>query len=657
MTSAIGQPYPGPRPFRRADSDRFFGRERKAKALAGLWRTNNLTMAIGPSGGGKTSLLQAGVLPLVEEGRGEVLPPGRVSYGLTFPSAALPGHNPYTLALLASWSPGESVTRLVGLTVQDYVRQRAGLHNGAILAVIDQVEELLADSGPRKSCWRQFLADLSTAVRDQSQLHLLVCVRESTAEEFWRALGKGAQCHVGPMSFDEALEAVTSPAEVGGVAFGPGAAEELVTNVLTSSISSAGGPERSVTDEHVQPVLLQVACARLWDSLPGNQSFVAKRDVRTYGDVDVALQAYCGQVIAEVADGHDISAARLRAWLTRTFVNDLGRRGTAYEGRTDIAGMPNNLARALEDRHLLISERRSGSRWYELLSDRLIEPLRHATEGTPPPTEPVGYVHEAGRALALGDFDLAERYAREAIRICPDHDLRGQAKAQSLLGNIAHERGKPADAEVYYRRAAELFDAATDTAAVALQLAAVGRTLLDQERPADAVEELRSAVDRLPSDLLLQTQFAEALWQLGQPRTAEAVFTGVLAIDGGNAGALRGRGEILADLGDAHRALLDLDRLVPADLPSVRAARGLALAQLGEQAQAAEEVKAAVTDAPRNGPVLLYAARAEAIGGDQATAAELAERAMTATDPSLPRHLREAAQEISAQGGFHPGGS
>ena len=401
-------------------------------------------------------------------------------------------------------------------------------------------------------------------------------------------------------------------------------------------------------------MLLQVACARLWDFLPDDLGLIAKRDVRRHGDADIALQAYCGHVIAEVADEHDISPARLRAWLIRTFVNDLGRRGTAYEGRTDTAGLPNTLARALEDRHLLTSERRSGSRWYELLSDRLIEPLRHATEESPPPMAPAVYLHDAGRALALGDFDLAERYAMEAIRVCPNHDLRVRATAHSLLGNIAHERGKPADAEISYRQAAGLFEAARDAAAVAHQLAAVGQTLLDQERPADAVEELRSAIDRLPNDLLLQTQFAGALWRLGQPRAAEAIYTGVLAIDGGNARALQGRGEILADLGDAQGALRDLDR-VAADLPSVRAARGLALAHLGELPEAAEEIKAALSDAPRNGPVLLYAARAEAIGGDQATAAELAERAMTATDPSLPRHLREAAQEISAQDGFHLG--
>jgi hypothetical protein len=53
-----------------------------------------------------------------------------------------------------------------------------------------------------------------------------------------------------------------------------------------------------------------------------------------------------------------------------------------------------------------------------------------------------------------------------------------------------------------------------------------------------------------------------------------------------------------------------------------------------------------VTDAPRNGPVLLYAARAEALGGDGSAAAELAASALNATDPALPAHQCEAALKI-----------
>src|SRR5580704_12993008 len=106
VTYGAERPYPGSRPFGRADSDQFFGRAAEATTLAEMWRANRLTIAWGPTASGKTSLLLAGLLPLVEGGRAEVLPPGRITYGSTFPVAALPEHNPFALALLQSWAPG-----------------------------------------------------------------------------------------------------------------------------------------------------------------------------------------------------------------------------------------------------------------------------------------------------------------------------------------------------------------------------------------------------------------------------------------------------------------------------------------------------------------------------------------------------------------------
>jgi ABC-type cobalamin/Fe3+-siderophores transport system ATPase subunit len=118
-------PYPGSRPFQQADQDRFFGRSTESKALAEFWHDNRIVLVAGPVGCGKTSLLHAGVLPILTQQRARVLPPGRLSHGATFPTVALPEHNPYTFALLRSWSPGEAPTRLVDLTVRDFVEAQA----------------------------------------------------------------------------------------------------------------------------------------------------------------------------------------------------------------------------------------------------------------------------------------------------------------------------------------------------------------------------------------------------------------------------------------------------------------------------------------------------------------------------------------------------
>ena len=157
------------------------------------------------------------------------------------------------------------------------------------------------------------------------------------------------------------------------------------------------------------------------------------RDVRLFGDADKALAAYCGKVIASVADDFDRPVTWVRNWLLRTFITELGTRGTAYEGVAETAGVPNEIARALADRHLLLVEQRSGSRWYQLLADRLIQPLRDAADELPPAAAPAGYLAAAERALAQGELAVAERFAGLALRRSADTDLRLRAETESLL--------------------------------------------------------------------------------------------------------------------------------------------------------------------------------------------------------------------------------
>jgi WD40 repeat protein len=58
-------PYPGLFPFREKDKNYFFGRDREIQELTQLIEDNVLTVVFGKSGMGKTSLLQAGLIPWI----------------------------------------------------------------------------------------------------------------------------------------------------------------------------------------------------------------------------------------------------------------------------------------------------------------------------------------------------------------------------------------------------------------------------------------------------------------------------------------------------------------------------------------------------------------------------------------------------------------
>jgi tetratricopeptide (TPR) repeat protein len=659
VTGGAGNsPYVGNRPYLISDEYRFCGRSRESREVAALWRNSRLTILSGRSGAGMTSLLQAGVFPLLSAAGEDVLPVGRLSQGTAFPVAALPEHNPYTLALLAAWAPGEPRTRLSGFTLYDFLRRRQlrtepGGYPAPLLASIDQAEDLFAGTGGTDRYRDPFLEELAEVLDELPHVHLLLCLRDDYAADLARyegLLGTPAVTFtLGPLTEAAAAEAVRCPLPRGGRRFAPGAAEALVARLRAREATDDGGSEPvAPAGRGVEPALLQVLCAGFWAAVPANVAEITPEHVLRYGDADPMLDRFCDEAVAAVAADHGIPPGEVAAWLSRQFVTELATRGTAYEGVSHTGGMPNAVARAFRDRHLLTASRRAGSRWYELHDDCLIGPVRRG-QGRLPETmtesalSPADYLRAAQLAMADKDTGLAMRHAAKAARTAVGEDLLVSAEAESLLGNVAHVSGQYAEAEAHYRTAAMLFEAQSDTQAVAGLLAAVGQTMLAQRRYGEAVDYLHAAVGRIPTDLTVQTELAWALWHAGQQRAAVDVLSGVLAIDGEAEVARSARGEILADLGDAESALRDLNRVRRHQQPSTRAARGLALATIGGPGAASSEIDAALSRAPGSGPVLLYAARVAALGHDLVGAAALARRAVNATDPEVPPHQRRQA--------------
>jgi hypothetical protein len=79
MAAADQKPYVGPRPFGRDEKDLFFGRDREARDLCSLVVAHPIVLLHAASGAGKSSLLNAGLIPLLEQRGYDVLPPARVS--------------------------------------------------------------------------------------------------------------------------------------------------------------------------------------------------------------------------------------------------------------------------------------------------------------------------------------------------------------------------------------------------------------------------------------------------------------------------------------------------------------------------------------------------------------------------------------------------
>lgn len=641
-------PYPGIRPFTGNDHERFFGRADAAREVARLWRRNRVTVLHGESGAGKTSLLCAGVLPAIARTVANVLPVGRVSRGSTFPTAALPEQNAYTLALLSSWSPAESPTRLSGMPIGAFLRrqQHTDRHGTPLptLVAIDQAERLFRD--PDRGARDQFLEELLDALDCRPHTHLLVAIREDCLLDSLKVLGSEhlAQFALPSLDRERALDAIVGPMNGTGRSFAPGMAAAMVDELR--GLDAARADVRGAS-ETVEPVLLQVVCRTLWDELPDDTRTITERMLP---DIPETLRDFCSQVLVTVAADHGRRPKELVSWLHDAFLSRPG--GAAVrEGTTHTGGMPNSIVHAMEDQHLIKTRWRDGSRWYELQRPGLVRPLRQLDGARWPPQPPdaAAYLRAAGMALTQGDAGLARRHAQEALHACGGGDLRIRAEAESVLGNAAHGERDLGDAVDHYRAAANLFEALGDTLAVGRLLAAVGRLQLAQGQRAEAVGKLEAAVGRMPNDPTVQMGLGQALWDAGRPKAALAVLDGVLRRDGNAPEALRARGEILADLGDAESALRDLDRIDRRARPSAQSARALALATLSRVEAAQLELDDTVIDTTDSGPVLFRAAQVRKLSGDIHAAAELASRALSAEDPFLPPHQRDEAKRISRQ--------
>ncbi|WP_395104706.1 hypothetical protein [Actinomadura sp. SCN-SB] len=676
-------PFVGARPFDIGDDRIFFGRDREIEELSALWRGRRLTLLHGAAGVGKTSLVCAGLMPKLRAEGGRVLPLGHVWRRNVFPTAAFPEQNAFTLALLSSWSPDEPPARVAGLSVLTFLRRHSSKDRFGLpvrtFAAIDQADLLFRGPASGERQRRRFLDQLVEALDEEPDLHLLLVAREEHPEEL-RALrarmkdGTGTAYALRVFDRSAAVEAVRRPLAARGHEIDAETAGSLVDELRTIRTPRSMTPRRIPA---VAPALLQLVCERLWAPLTEEPGLFAER---LAANVDQVIADFCGEALATVAAECGVAPARLAAWFRDAFAGPDGTGVTVERARAE---MPESVLRAVEDLHLVRLGRRAGTRLYELHHPRMIEPLRSSRDlpGRARSPDASERLRAAERALCEGSTELARYHAEAVIRACAGKDLRLQAEAERLLGNITYEQGRADVAAEHYRESARLFEVLQDARPVGMLLAALGRLLMGHSA-AESVRELRTAANRLPNDLVIQTALAQALWQAGQTRGALAMLDAVLTRDGDTLEALRARGEILADLGKAEPALRDLRRVDHQDRPSTRAARMLAeiSCRLGGGPQTAapalrpdgargttgdrggssvsaaasredgHDLAAVVEEAAESGPVLLRVARAHMLRGEAEDAAELASRAVTAGCPPLPPHMRDEAYRLRTAG-------
>ncbi len=341
-----------------------------------------IVLLYSPSGAGKTSLVQAALMPAMEREGYRTRPIMRVSLELPRIDCDPGKCNRYILSCMISLEeelPPEErtpVRDLAAMTLAEYL----GAKPSDELIVFDQFEEVLTIDPLNRAAKEEFFAQLGVALRPRGRWALF-CMREDyvgALDPYLRPIPTrlGNTYRLDLLDVECALLAIQQPALAAGVPLTDEAARKLVDDLRTAQVQLPDGTLEQQPGQHLEPVQLQVVCRRLWDRLPEGTTLIAAEQVGAGGDINSALAGYYSDSIRRIAAETGISERAIRNWFQHGLITAQGIRGQVLQGAEESHGLSNRAVWPLVGTHLVRAEKRLGANWFELAHDRLIAPVR-----------------------------------------------------------------------------------------------------------------------------------------------------------------------------------------------------------------------------------------------------------------------------------------
>jgi YVTN family beta-propeller protein len=404
------QPYIGPRAFRRIEADRlrFSGRDTEIDEIVALITSHRIVLIYAQSGAGKTSIINAGVIPsLVKEGF-EVLPVARVqATSLTSPVSPKNGNNNIpskveniyihnALQSLGREKPEikpESFSDLALFEFLDRYFPTRKNENGDIrpqVLILDQLEELFSiypDNWIEQQ--RKFFQEVADSLDNNPFLRVVFVIREdflAQLDPFRSILPEKlrARFRLERLRTREAISAIKKPLKkvLEKATEDEKASIESEINALVNELRKmnvvevSSGDTRPLEGEFIEPIQLQVVCRRWWrerEASKGQRNKVTSPE--ELGTVDEALEDFYEDAILTASKETRVHESKTRIWCQEKLITPSGTRSMVHEGKKTTEGIDNNVIDWLEHKYLIRKEYRSGASWYELTHDRLIKPI------------------------------------------------------------------------------------------------------------------------------------------------------------------------------------------------------------------------------------------------------------------------------------------
>lgn len=378
-------PFIGPRSFR--TGEKLYGRDPEINQLLDLLIAERIVLLNSPSGAGKSSLLNAGLLPrLRAEG---FVTPRALRVSVQLPDMALPPTaNRFVVSLLLCLEegvPAEArypIDTLLSLPLEGYLDQRRAeqASEESVALLIDQFEEILTIDPNNREAKVAFFEELGRALRAKHRWALFAMREEFVAamEPYARALPTrfATRYRLELLRPEQALDAIRIPAAEAGAPFAADAAEQLVRNLSLVRVQQADGSTAEQPGEAIEPVQLQVVLRRLWNTLPAEAQSIEADHVKEVGQVDRALADYYADLVAGAEASAGASERSIREWIARELITEQGFRNQVPQQPDRTRGLDNRALDALVNGYLVRADKRRGLIWYELAHDRLVSPIQ-----------------------------------------------------------------------------------------------------------------------------------------------------------------------------------------------------------------------------------------------------------------------------------------
>ena len=377
-------PFVGPRPIQQGEA--LYGRTEEVRELYNRLQARRIVVLHSPSGAGKSSLVQAGLIPKLKEGKFDVWKPIRVNLDPRGLPGIPEGTNRYLLSAMVSLEeelPAErrrSPRELAGLDFLAYLEgrpRRKGRVDRSVVLIFDQFEEVLTTAPRAVEGKRDFFSAVGKAL-DTGDYWALFIVREDYLAAFAPYRDRiptqmSNTFRLDLLGLSGAREAAEQPALKRGRTF-PGV-DKLIRDLSTVQVQQPDGTFVAEQGLHVEPVQLQVVCRRLWEAMPEDDLSIDESDIAEYAEVSKALAGYYAESVKKIGGGDRAVERSIREWVGSKLIVG-GIRSQVRQEAGQSGGLDNTVIDGLLGSYLVRTEQRAGANWFELSHDRLVEPVQ-----------------------------------------------------------------------------------------------------------------------------------------------------------------------------------------------------------------------------------------------------------------------------------------